>query len=821
MKKFILSFALVMVIALGYATNVVPVEQAMKASKNFLSERVGAQDAKGITLTHVYTEYAEDGTPVFYRFQVGDNGFMIVSATNLAAPVLAYSLEGNFKSIPATDYYCNNYKKQISYLIENPQAATDGAKAWSKYLSDDFSVSASKGAKKNPCVEPLVTTKWTQETYYNAYCPVSSAPKASMDYRCPVGCVALTMSNLMYYYRFPSVGVGGVSYIPREYDDETGELLYTYPVQSVVFSQKEYNYDAMSNMLDSYTGELAELIYNAGVSVRMGYGAEGSGSQSEYAIEALQDHFKFSPKAQFQNITDIVTTADQAPLWIAAATTELDARRPIFFSGQSEEAGGHAWIVDGYTTIYDTTITTETIVLGYDTTTTSYDTTITTFDTLITDVDTTITSTDTTITIVETVITSIDSIAYNSSVSSQTYFHVNWGWAGSDNGYYLLTNQLSSGYGNFNVEGSESMMLKMAPEDSLLIKPTTGDIRITAAKGTISDGAGNQKYQPNTNRSWVIACPNASSYKLQFSKLKTKAGDEITIYNGGTTSSNVLQRFSGDYLMDACSNYANLSSGGIHADFEGQTLPGAVTVNQDSVLIVFTTNADEETDYGFVLDYEATVAHDNVCSELNPIMTDVWHAVLTDKANNEISDNPYPANTVCQWQLRVPQTAGYAMNLRKFDLKEGDYIEFFDIANASSPTFLARYDINNLPTEPFTLNYPKVSIKFVADNWQEGNGFELEFYKIEGVDDHSGIENVSIYPNPATNLINVAIEATDAQDIAASIVDMTGKTIYVEQFSFNGGEQIYTIPVNNMAKGIYFLNLQSKQGKTVRKFIVE
>ena len=775
MKKFILSFALLLVVALGYSTNVVPVETAMKASKNFLSERMGVQDAKGLTLTHVYTEYSENGTPVFYRFQVGDKGFMIVSATDLATPVLAYSLESNFKEGTSADFYGEKYKRQLSFLNENPTAALKDAQVWNKYASDDFRLSTAKTAKQAPCVEPLVTTKWTQETYYNTYCPVSSQQNTSMDNRTPVGCVALTMSNIMYYYRFPASGVGAISYIPREYDDQ-GELIYTYPVQAVNLQNTNYNYDAMANSLGEYNGELSKLIYNAGVSVQMSYGFDGSGSQSEYAITALQDHFKYSSRAQFQNITDVVTTDDLAPLWVQAAKEELDAHRPIFFSGASESAGGHAWIVDGYTTIYNTTI----------------------------NVDTTVTP-----------------AVYDTVVTEQTYFHVNWGWAGSNNGYYLITNQYSGSYGNFNVKNSESMMLGLAPEDEDITKPTTGDVRTTAAKGTISDGAGNQLYQPNTNRSWVIACPNATAYSLKFSRLKTKAGDKVTIYNGGTTSSPVLAEYSGEYLMDACADYANLDHGGIHADFQGQPLPAAVNVNKDSVLVVFSTNADEDVDYGFVLDYEATQFNIGTCEATTPIMTDVWNAIYTDKANNATDETPYRANSACKWQFRVPQTAGYSFNFRKFDLKAGDFVEFYDLTQLSEPQFISRYDINNMPEGAFEISLPRVMVKFVSDNWQQGNGFELEMYKIAGIDDMNGLENVNVYPNPATDNIHVRIEADEAQEISASVVDMTGKTVYVDQFNFNGGSQEYTIPVNAMAKGFYFLNLQSKQGKTIRKFIVE
>ena len=246
-----------------------------------------------------------------------------------------------------------------------------------------------------------------------------------------------------------------------------------------------------------------------------------------------------------------------------------------------------------------------------------------------------------------------------------------------------------------------------------------------------------------------------------------------------------------------------------------------MNISKDSVLVVFTTNADDEVDYGFVLDYEATQFNIGTCEANNPIMNDVWNAVYTDKANNATGDELYRANSVCKWQFRVPQAAGYSFNLRKFDLKEGDFVEFYDLTQLSEPQFISRYDIHNMPTGAFEISLPRVMVKFVSDNWQQGNGFELEMYKIAGIDDHNGLENVNVYPNPATDNIHVLVEAENAQEISASVVDMTGKIVYTDQFNFNGGSQEYTIPVNAMAKGFYFLNLQTKQGKTIRKFIVE
>lgn len=762
MKKFTILVSLVAMVVLGFASNVIPVETAMKASKNFLSERMGVKNANNLQMTLVYTEYAENGEPVFYRFQVGEKGFMIVSATDLATPVLAYSLESNFKAGTGADFYCNKYQKQLSYVKAHPATALSTADMWKSYSRDNFQLKPN--AKGNPCVEPLVTTTWTQEQYYNTYCPVSSSQKWAWDCRVPVGCVALTMSNLMYYYRYPNTGHGAISYIPRDYDDN-GELIYTYPTQTVIFNNQYFDYNAMTNRLTEYDGALSNMIHQLGVSVRMGYGAEGSGSQSAYAVDALQNYFDYNSNAQFKRITDVVTSSSLMHEWVELAVAELDGHRPIFFSGRSETEGGHAWIVDGYTTI--TTPTSDT------------------------------------------------------TTSTATYFHVNWGWDGYCNGYYLINNQ-NTFNGNFNASESEAMIVGLCPLDTLNMKPVTGDTRITASMGTISDGAGNLKYQPNTTRSWVLACPGATSYNLKFAKLKVKAGDKVTVYNGGTTSSPVYQEFSGDYLMAACADYADGISGGVHGDFTGQTLPGDFNINKDSVLVVFTANGDEDTDYGFLLEFNVT-GYDNSFSNCpsNSVIDNGTSGVLTDKANNVNSDEHYKTSQVCNWQLRLPNTYNYTFDFEKFDLKAGDFVEIFAYPSQNSAWSFVRYDINNMPNGPVTLPSNRAYVRFVSDNWQTGEGFVLNYSQATGINDNSGIQEITVYPNPATDNVNVAITVEEAQTINAVVYDMTGKMVYADQFNHNGGEQIFSFSVNNLSKGIYFLNLNTNSGKMIQKLVVE
>lgn len=764
MKKFTLLASLLMFVMLSYAANVIPVEDAMKASKNFLTERVGATKANQLDLVLENTEYSADGIPVSYRFRVGNKGFIIVSANELANPVLAFSLESDYNADCGAEIYNKMYTKSLEQLINNPSKALPIRNSWDHYLASDFQPYAMKG-DSNTYVEPLVTTTWTQERFYNSECPYNPRAEYKEDSRAVVGCVALTMANILFYYRYPEHGTGAVSYIPREYDHETGELIYTYPTQTVNYALANYDYNAMANSLKGYDNELAKLIYHCGVSTLMKYGSlanEGSGTNAENALTALQTYYYFNPLSQMQTMDEIVTTPDQLYIWVNKAKDELDAHRPIFYAGNNDtDGGGHAWIVDGYITI-----------------------------------------------------------------GNALYFHVNWGWAGNGNGYFLINEQISEGSGTWNVHNR--MMINLMPDSAAIQKPAESFTRVTSSFGTISDGAGNMKYAQNSNRRWVLACPDAQTYRLEFSKLKVKSGDKVTVYFDGVESDN-KQEFTGDRLMAACNDYVSLGDA-IHANYVGTPLPGAITVTNDSVLIVFTSTPNSETDYGFVLDYEVTkFSKSDSCK--NMVYND-QHMILTDKRDNVSNDEPYYLNRVCEYTLDLYWVDQLVYAFHKFDLGVGDFVDIYNQKGSQESTreLIAHYDIANPPTQVYTYDATMMSvegqrlsriiIRFASDNKDQGTGFEFDYYGLRtGINQYDNVD-VNVYPNPASSYVNVAVSSENAQQFKAEVVDIMGKTVYTDQFNHNGGEEIYQIPVNNLAKGVYFLHLNSANGSNIQKFVV-
>ncbi len=773
MKKSILLFILVSLLSFSFATKpVVSVNEAKQAATNFLTEMCYINAASvNLTLKHVETD--ENGEPLFYRFQLNNQGFVIVSATELYYPVVAFSYESNYVDCKENEAFCTGYKKDIqdAKTTQVPVSAA-ATKAWDRYNTKNFS--RSKDANLREC-QPLLTTNWGQKQYYNQYCPYDGHADANtQDNRTTVGNAAVAMASIINYYRYPSQGNGGVSYIPFI---DWGAYQETYPRIFLNLNNVEYNYDAMTSTISNYNGEVAKLLYHTGATALTNYSAERSSNNKTRtepidAFNALKQYWGFSNDAQ---LTFRPTEVQEDTTWIIDyVIPELDARRPVFYSAYKESAmlNNMCMVVDGY------------------------------------------------------------KFMQNSQGSAFNLFlHVNLSPTTTANemkkAYYMYPSS------NFSYKSGESIIRNLQPDVVNIEEPIVSESEITAKAGTISDGAGNMKYQSNSNRQWLIAAPNASSYTFTFKRLNTEANnDVVSIYTGEeATPTNLVQSFSGQHLTVAATDQTQGSSEQV--TFDMPALPNAFTVNSDKVLVTFTSN-DTIEDYGFVLEYAATYDQSelSVCAPSQSLTN--YHYILVDKeqpviadtdpdaedAINAISseDEPYAANTVCSWTIKPNNAVSYYIDFSKFDLTYGDFIEITTIE--TTPELLYKFDVFNWPAVGgYSVDASKMKVRFVTDHWMEGDGFEMEYWTILGINQESGLSDISIYPNPATNFLNVDLTG-DAQKISMNVVDMSGKILYNNEINHNGGSQIYKVPVSNLASGIYFLHLNTPTGKSIQKFIV-
>lgn len=218
-------------------------------------------------------------------------------------------------------------------------------------------------------ISPMVQTKWNQLGPYYDMCPMDG------DSRSVTGCMATSVAQVVHYHRLPA-GKG------------TGVASYTWNNQTLSFDYSSTSFD-WDNMLNVYGDRgtytdvqgnaVAQLMVAIGIGEQMNYSSQESGASSVAISPLLYQHLGFDKGVALMK-RDYFSADD----WDAMMYGELEAGRPIVYSGQATE-GGHSFVCDGY--------------------------------------------------------------------DGNGYYHINWGWSGYYDGYFLLSNLTPSGQGTGGYEG--------------------------------------------------------------------------------------------------------------------------------------------------------------------------------------------------------------------------------------------------------------------------------------------------------------------------------------------------------------------------------
>ncbi|MBR4135593.1 MAG: C10 family peptidase [Bacteroidales bacterium] len=684
--------------------------EADQVCQRFLmdKQKMKAGDTPTFQLAEVMLN--KDGESYLYRYNLNDEGFVLVSASTTTPPVLAYSFEGPFEMIPPVRDLLWLYEQEIAFAESQQLKALPKAAAnWDRYLAAEYAPPAEKDTK----VDPLLTSFWNQNKYYNTYCPWDVDAGAYYDFRVPNGCVALASAQLMYYHRWPEHGTGLTSYIPQGYG-----------MQTVHFTNEHYNYDAMCNQPTSYANQISRLAYHFGVAIRMNYNADGSGAQTEDAKDRLRQTFYYDPSITTYYRGNYIDTLVSE--YIIALKDQLQRRLPVYYSGCTQQLNScHAYVVDGF--------------------------------------------------------------------DEDDLFHINYGWGGASNGNYAIDNFVA-GYSHYDYNAEA--LFNIFPSRAFPAPQCQGLQRVTPSFGTITDGSHTAlPYKANPDCSWMIAVPDAISYSIHFDRLDLNPGvDYVTVYNGPTTAS------------------------GVAGTFTGQEVPtNTLNIDADSVLITFTSNTTVDTNtqyYGFMLSYNTALLA-RYCNNITNI--NEWTTLITDGSQ---TGTDYRPQTSCQFNVNQNFCNGYAFNFEKFDLGIGDFVDIYN-NTTNPPTFYKRFDISNMPNGNYIVPFRRMRVQFVSDNYDQRDGFAMRYFTITSVEENSGIEDLTVYPNPATDHIFIKFSMEESTDVTCRLMDATGKVIAVDQLETFSGENTHTIQTSSLAKGFYMLEISTPSGKTIRKVMVQ
>ena len=264
----------------------------------------------------------------YYVFPFGENkGFAIVSGDDDMPEIVGYADHGTYdaNNMPAAmAAFLNNYRATIEAMKQGNASAI-------KNIAEAKALRANN-TRATTAVSPLLgDIKWNQSTPYNNMCPKYDDTNLSAT-----GCVATAMAQVMMYWKYPKELKADIN----EYKTSTHEL-------TVAGETKGQKYD-WDNMLPSYSNvnytqtqadAVAKLMLHCGKVVEMDYGEE---SGAIVTPDHLAKYFGYDSDLMLDLSRTCFTLAE----WTAIIDKELQAKRPILYSGLTTE-GGHQFVCDG------------------------------------------------------------------------------------------------------------------------------------------------------------------------------------------------------------------------------------------------------------------------------------------------------------------------------------------------------------------------------------------------------------------------------------------------------------------------------------------
>jgi hypothetical protein len=374
------------------------------------------------------------------------------------------------------------------------------------------------------------------------------------------------------------------------------------------------------------------------------------------------------------------------------------------------------------------------------------------------------------------------------------FFHFNFGWSGSNNGYFYTSDLTPGGY-NFNL--AQEVIINCYPDTLSYIYPQycAGATTLTYKTGSIDDGSGPMHpYQHGADCSWLIDpqtdVDSITSITLTFDRFDTNPEDFVRIYDGGNAQAPLL------------------------AAFSGANTPGSVTSTGNKMFITFAATGAVPGN-GWFATYKTTSPV--WCTGNTTITADT--AVVT---NGSFTFN-YSNNTNCRWKLQPANGLPITIYFRRFDTEPGkDILRIYDLETQDTLAELSgHYEADALP-DSVTAPSGKMFLNFTSNSSVTGKGWEIYYPASHvGLGEEGMIRTLEVYPNPASNEVTIRFTPGKAMKVSYSVSDIRGRSILSGSFEARQGENVQQIGTSMLQPGVYLLRLVGTGSVVTQKIVIQ
>ena len=161
------------------------------------------------------------------------------------------------------------------------------------------------------------------------------------------------------------------------------------------------------------------------------------------------------------------------------------------------------------------------------------------------------------------------------------------------------------------------------------------------------------------------------------------------------------------------------------------------------------------------------------------------------------------------------------------------------ISGNALSTFAESTNWTPAPADWVTVHMTNVTSQFWTPNFRfrfrfEGKGGnnifidDINIYKgapndniVLGVNELSNIDGLSLYPNPTSGELNVSFNVSANEKMNFVVTDLLGKVVQTKEIQAANGANLVVLSTDNLASGMYLLQIGNETSKQVIQFVVK
>ncbi len=129
------------------------------------------------------------------------------------------------------------------------------------------------------------------------------------------------------------------------------------------------------------------------------------------------------------------------------------------------------------------------------------------------------------------------------------------------------------------------------------------------------------------------------------------------------------------------------------------------------------------------------------------------------------------------------------------------------------------YNTYNQPTFAYERSWDGAAWPLDSNSDRVQLYYELYTNKVSNI--NSEATAIEVYPNPATEIINIDFTLTDRSNTTIALQDVTGRTIRTtNSANLNNGRNHIQYPVSGLAPGVYFIHLTNDNANIIKRIVI-